>query len=153
MQQKAVLERRIGGKCRVDHGRELEGVALDPLRVLAGTRILGAERGGERRDRFAVRALEQATLGALDLDQVPQVACVEDELLLVGARGGAAHGDTCARPRQALDDAEQLERAKRLRQQSIRAGGSCNILDVLHPGQQHDPDVAPVRSGLELPAE
>ncbi|MBA3475965.1 MAG: hypothetical protein H0T10_04340 [Actinobacteria bacterium] len=58
-------------KCRVDHGRELEGAALDPLRVLAGTRVLGAERGGERRDRFAVRALEQATLGALDLDQVP----------------------------------------------------------------------------------
>src|SRR6185503_2921291 len=109
-----VFERRIGGELRVDHGCELEGVALDALRVLARTRVLGAERGRKRGDRLAVRTFEQAPLGALDLDEVTQVTRIEDELLLAGAVSRAAHRRRRAGACQALDDTEKLERAERL---------------------------------------
>ena len=107
----------------------------------------------ERRDRLAVRALEQAPLRALDLDQVTQVARVEDELLLAGLVGRAAHRRPHARAGESLDDAEQLERPERLQQQRVGAGGAGDVLDVLHPRQQHDPDRVRVGGGLELPAE
>ena len=140
VQKEAVLQRGIGGELRVEHGRKLDGVALNPLRVLARARVLRAERRRERRDGFTVRALQQSALGSLELDEVAEVACVEDELLLAGSVGRAAHGRAHARSGQALDDAEQLERAERLQQQCVGAGGSRDLLDVLHPGQQHDPD-------------
>jgi len=84
---------------------------------------------------------------------VTQVACVEDELLLAGLIGRAAHRRPHARSGQSLDDAEQLERTEGLQQQRVGASGSRDLLDVLHPRQQHDPDRARLGAGLELPAE
>ena len=80
-----------------------------------------------------------------------QVAGVEDELLLVRAAVAAAHRRPHADPRQALDDAEQLEWPERLQQQGQACG--AYILHVFHPGEEDDADSARVLGRLQLAAE
>jgi hypothetical protein len=53
----------------IDRARQLEGVALHPLRVLARPGVLRPEGARERGHRLLVRALEQAALRPLDLDE------------------------------------------------------------------------------------
>ena len=90
------------------------------------------ERARERGDGLAVGALEQPALAALELEQVPEVARVEDELLLVRAPVRRAERHADARAREPLDDAEQLERPERLQEERVGAGCARDVLDVLH---------------------
>ena len=64
VEEEAVLEGGVCRELRVDHGGELEGVALNPLGVLARARVLGPERRRERGNRLPVGAFEQASFAA-----------------------------------------------------------------------------------------
>ena len=83
VEQEAVLGARVVDEVGAHRPRQLERVALHPLRVRARARVLGLERARERRDGLLVGVLEQDALAALDLEQVPEVAGVEEELLPV----------------------------------------------------------------------
>ena len=107
-QQEAVLAGPVGERLRSIASSELERVALDALRVLAAcpcpsTPSARRERVNRRRGSASSRS---CALGALELEQVPQVARVEHELLVLGAASPRrACGVTHGRPaRQALDD-------------------------------------------------
>src|SRR5205085_12349273 len=93
---------------------ELDRVAVDALRVLAGAVVLRLERTSERTDGLAVGRLQQPPLPALELEQVPQVARVEQELLLRPLLPARAERQRVEPGRDALDDREELERAERL---------------------------------------
>ena len=83
VEKEAVLERGVGRELGIDCARQLERVALHALRMLPRPRVLRPERARERRHRLLVRALEQPALRPLDLDEMAEIAGVEDELLLV----------------------------------------------------------------------
>ena len=121
--------------------------------MLSRAGVLGSQGARESGDRLLVRALEQTTLGALELDEVAQVARVENELLFAGAALRAPHRSARRGAREAFDDTEQLERAERLQEQGVRTGGAGNVLHVVHAGQQDDPDRARVGALLQLATE
>ena len=87
VEQEPVFGARVVDQPGTEGARQLERVALDALRVGAGAGVLRFERARKRRDRL-LQAFWRRTLAALDLQQVPEVARVEKELLLVfdGAR-------------------------------------------------------------------
>ena len=82
-----------------------------------------------------------------------EVAGIEHEVLLVRPAVRPAERDADTRACQPLDHAEQLQRPERLQQERVRAGGAGDVLDVVHPGQEDDPDRPRPFVGLELPAE
>ena len=106
----------------------------------------------ERGDGLEVGVLEERALAALELDQVAEVSCVEEQLLLARLRLPGNH------PRRhrpvptgdPLDDGEQLERPERLQEERI---GAAEVVHVVATGQEHDPDVAGLGIGLQHPAE
>ena len=153
MEQEAVLHGRVAGDERIERPRELEGVALHPLRVLARAGVLGLERTCERRDGLAVGTLDQCALTALQLDQVAQVARVEQELLLVGAAPGAAKRQAHAAACEPLDDRQELERPERLQQQRVGARLAGVVLDVVEAREQDDADVLRRTLALQPTAE
>ena len=132
---------------------ELQCVALHPLRMLASAGVLRPQGARESGDRLLVRTLEQTTLRALDLDQVAQVARIQNELLFAGATLRAPHRRAGGGTSEALDDTEQLERPEGLQEQCVRAGGAGNVLHVVHPGEQDDADRARVGAFLQLATE
>src|SRR6266536_1936423 len=99
-------------------------VALYALRVRAGARVLRLQRARERRDRLEIRALQELALAALDLEPVPQVSRVEQQVLVrapsVLLRGPERNAQPAAR--QSFRDGKQLERAERLAHDRIGAG-------------------------------
>ena len=121
--------------------------------MLTRAGVLRPQGARESRDRFLVRTLEQAALGALDLDEVAQVTGVENELLFAGASFRAPHRSAGDRTGEALDHAEQLERPEGLQEQCVRAGGAGHVLHVVHPGEQDDADRARVGAFLQLATE
>ena len=109
----------IRGELRVI-ARASRRVPLDALGVLARAGVLRPRRARRCRHRLLAQALSSSPRCALDLDEVTQGR---------GRRGRAAprpSGRYCgasaphADPRQALDDAEQLEWPERLQQQRPR---------------------------------
>src|SRR5919204_5250587 len=87
----------------------------------AGARVLRLQRGRERGHGLVVRALQEMPLPALDLEQVAQVARVEEQLLLRLALARGAERDPVEAAGEALDDREQLERAERLPEKCLGA--------------------------------
>ena len=76
-------------------------------------------------DGLLVRLLEQLALPALDLDQVAEVARVQQQLLLARPRAWPRGTGTPLKPaREPLDDREQLERAERLQHERVGAAAS-----------------------------
>ena len=130
--------------------RELDRVALHALGVRARARVLRLERARERDDGVVVRGVEKRALLTLDLDQVAQVARVEQELLLRlgGPRAPQRHAVRAAG--ETLDDAEELERAERLAHELV--GARPVEIGALGAGQEHDGDVARLRVALQLRA-
>jgi hypothetical protein len=142
VQQEAVLQRGLVGEHGVDRVRQLRRVALHAARVGAGTRVLPLQRARERRDGLGVGRLEQSALPALELDQMPQVAGVEQELLLVRACESRSEAEAGMPGRDPFDDREQLERPERLAQERVGARGSGDVLHVVEAREQHDADLA-----------
>src|SRR5207253_5802258 len=118
----SILGARVIDQFRVDRLRQLQGVALHPLRVRSRAGILGLERGRESRNGFVVGALDQMALAPLDLEQMPEIARVEQELFLGLSLLRRAERDSVQATRKALDDREQLQRAERLAEERIGAG-------------------------------
>ena len=94
--------------------RELDRVAAHALRVLAGPVILRLERAGERGHRLVVGVLEQPPVAALELEQVAEIAGVEQQLLVRLSLAGGPERGRVQPGRHALDHRQQLERAERL---------------------------------------
>ncbi len=140
MQQEAVPDRGIALELlHVDRGEQLDGVALDAMGVRARMRVLRLERGRKRGDRLEIRVLKELALAALDLEQMAQVARVQEHLLVRGARPlHASRGGTAAAG-QPFDDREQVERAERLPDERLGAGAlrAPRLLGV-GAGEQHD---------------
>ena len=92
--------------------------------------------------RLLVGVLEEDALPALDLEQVAEVARVEEELLPLVHRGSSprAGGGTAARPPgEALDDVEELERAERLpREARRRRAAACDRGVAVARGREQD---------------
>src|SRR5262245_30002008 len=81
VEHEAVDDALVLGDLRRREAGKLERVAMDPLRVPPGARVLRLERARKRGDRLVIGLLEQAPLPALELEQVAQVACIEQQLL------------------------------------------------------------------------
>src|SRR5262249_61149909 len=96
-------------------------IALHPLGVRPRPRVLRLERGGERGDGLVIGTLDQVTLAALDLEQMPEVARVEQELLLRLALLRRSERNPVQAAREPFHDRQQLERAERLAQERIGA--------------------------------
>jgi hypothetical protein len=96
VEQETDLGARVLRELGIDAARELERIVLNPLRVRAGGDVLRFERGRERADGLAVGALEQPALGALELEQVPEVVRVEDQLA-ASMRFGAGRSPSVTR--------------------------------------------------------
>jgi hypothetical protein len=120
--------------------------------VRARDHVLRLERIRERDDGVAIRILEQPALAALDLEQVAQVARVEDELLVIVARMLRTKRNSEQAADETLDDREQLERAERFRQDGVRARLTRDDL-VDRPSEQNDGNRARAFVGLETAAE
>ena len=154
VEQEAVLDARIVEQRRLDRLRQLDRVALDPLRVRRGAEILRLERARERSHRLAVRPLQELPAAALDLEQATQVVRVQQQLL-VGLRRHAGAERALVEPAgEVLDDVQQLERAERLAEEHVGTRLSGGLLGYLvGAGEQDDPD--PARRGvcLQPPAE
>ena len=154
VQQVAVLRARVVEQAGRDHRGQLARVALNALRVRARAGVLRLERRGERTDRLAVRVLDEQPLPALELEHVPEVAGVEDELLLPGLGAHRRHQrQAVADAGNPLDHAEELERPERLAQVCIGAallGGRGRCVGA---GQEDDRQLARLRRGLQPAAE
>ena len=157
MEQEPVRRARIVGDSFLADGlRERSGVALHALRVRAGACVLALERARERRHRLQVRTLQQLPLSPFELEQMAEVAGVEEQLFLraAGAFSRSTERHSVQAARQALGHGQQLERAERLPHERVgsdtlrgraRAAGRA--------GEQDDRDVAGLRVGLELRAQ
>src|SRR5207248_3986557 len=121
------------------HGaRELDRVLLHPLRVGAGPDVLRLERARQGGDGLAVCVLEQHALAALELEEVAEVARVEEELLLRILLLPGSERDTVEPAREPFDDREELEWAKRLPDERVGAGRvRGDERAALGSGQQH----------------
>jgi hypothetical protein len=121
--------------------------------VGAGARVLRLERARKRRDRLLVGLLEEDSLPPLDLEEMPEVARVEEELLLGPLLLRRPERDAVQAARKTLDDRQQLEWAERLADERI---GAClsglGLRPALGPGEEHDRDPARLDGRLELAA-
>jgi len=101
-----------------------------------------------------IGVLQQAPLPALDLEQVTQVAGVEQQLLVCLPLPARAEG-RCVEPGgDPLHDREQLQRAERLEHERFRADlGRRRLVGHVRTGEEHDRDVAGRARGLQLRAE
>ena len=80
------------------------------------------ERRRKRRHRLEVRVLEKRSLAALDLEQVLEVAGIEQHLFLGGAGlAGPPGGNALLSPGKPFDDREQVEWAERLAHERLGA--------------------------------
>jgi hypothetical protein len=154
VEEEPVLDARVLHENGVDRARELHRVELDALRVRARVRVLRLERLRERGDGLAVGLLDELPLAALDLEQVAQVAGVEQELLAdVAGLARGAHRDAEAAPGDALGHAEELERAEGLREEGVGAGEvGRGERPALRAREQDDADVLRRRVVLQAPA-
>jgi hypothetical protein len=153
VEQEPVFGARVVDQPRTEGVRQLERVALDALRVGTGARVLRFERARKRRDRLLVGVLEEDALAALDLEQVPEVARVEKELLLVFDRALAAVGRRHRRKpaREPLHDVQELERAEGLAHERVGAVADARVPDGA--GEQDDCDTGCVLIALYSPAD
>jgi hypothetical protein len=111
--------------------------------VLSRAGVLRLERGRERGHRLAVSALEQAPLPTLDLEQVPEVTGVEEELLLRLLLSAGPVRGAMQPAGEALDDRQQLERAERLEHEGVRSDlARDQLVRDARAGEEHDRDVA-----------
>ena len=143
VEQEPVLEAGVVEQLRAVDLRELEGVADDPLGVLAGADVLGLERACESGHGLLVGGLDQRPLDALDLEQPAQVLRVEEQLLvgpLVDHQAVRAFGQPAREP---LDHLEEVERAEWLAHECFGAGDV--LLARVCSGQEHDGDVRGLR--------
>ena len=135
---------------------ESRRVALHALRVRASARVLRLQRTCERRDRLEVCALQELALGTLDPQHVPQVAGVEQQLLVrpLSALLRGPEGNAQETARQSLRNGEQLERTERLAHERVgsRLLRGC-FGAALRAGQEHDRDVTRGRRSLQLGTE
>ena len=120
--EEEAVRRALVGCNEPDPRRRRDGITLDSLRVRPRPRVLRLERARERRDGFLVGLLEEVSLSPLDLEQMSEVARVEQQLLtrVRASRRSVRHAVEPAR--QPLDDGEQLERAERLQEECVGAG-------------------------------
>ena len=156
VQQEPVLGGRIVCELGVHRARELERVALHALRVRAGARVLRLQGAGERGDGLAVGLLQAATRWrALDLEQVAQVARVQEQLLPFAADLlRRAERNAVEASREPLDHGEQLERAEGLRHERLGAGGvRSDARATLGAGEEDDGDATRLAVRLQLTAE
>ena len=154
VEQEPVLRALVVGQLRLDRPGQLDGVAHNPLRVGPGAGVFRLERSRERRDGLVVGALEQVALAALDLEQMPEIARVEKQLLLGLALLRRAEGDSVQATGEPLDDRQQFEWAERLAQEGLCAGIDGGIGGATVRAAQDD-DRDRLRRGvaLELPAK
>src|SRR6478735_6920440 len=91
--------------------------------MCAGAGVLRLERAREGRHRLQVGTLQQLALPALDLEQVAQVARVEEQLFLGPCRPllRRTERDAVEAAGETLGDGEQLERAEGLPDERIRS--------------------------------
>jgi hypothetical protein len=106
VEQESILGARVVDQHGVDRLRQLERVALHPLRVGSRARVLGLKRGRESSNRLVVGAFDQVALATLDLEQMPEIARVEQQLLLGLALLRRAERDSVQAARQTFDDRE-----------------------------------------------
>ena len=81
--------------------------------------ILRLERAGERGHGLVVGVLQQPPLAALELEQVTEIAGVEQQLLVRLSLAGGPERGRVQPGRHALDHGQQLERAERLQEQRV----------------------------------
>jgi hypothetical protein len=98
-------------------------------------------------------ALEQTTLGALELDEVAQVARVENELLFAERPLELRIRARLPRCPRGVRRHRAAQRAERLQEQGVRTGSAGNVLHVVHAGQQNDADRIRVWALLQLATE
>ncbi len=122
VEEESVRGALVRGERRLDALGQGDRVALHPLRVCSRARVLCLERARERRHSLLVRLLDEEPLSPLDLEEVAEVAGVEDQLLAGVTLSGRTEGDAVEPARQALDDGEELEWAEGLDEVGVRAG-------------------------------
>src|SRR5207244_6693076 len=122
---------------------ELGGVAVNTLRMLGRTGVLRLERGRQGRHRLVIRVLEEPSVLPLELEQMPQVPRIEEQLLVRQALLTRAERRSVEASGEALDDGEELQRAEGLEHERVRADLACNsLVGEVRTGQQHDRNVA-----------
>src|SRR5436853_3447557 len=120
----------------------------------ARTGVLRFKRGRKCGNRLVVRALQQVALTSLDLEQMPQVARVQEQLLLRLAFLRGAERDPVEAAGEALDDGEQLERAERLPEERVSAGGNGFVRGAaVRTAEDDDRDALRVPRALQMPAK
>ena len=150
VEQEAELEARVVEQARVDELRERQRVMLDALRMAARARILRLECICKRRDRLAVRMLQQATLPAFHLDDPAQVTGIDEQLLGIAfAAGDDAFVRRLVEP---VDQRQQRQWAERLPQNRPRAR-PLRFLDRRARSRQHHDRRRVVTTGGELTAK
>ena len=154
MEQESVLGARVVDQCRVDRFRQLQGVPLHPLRVGSRARVLGLESSRESGDRLVVGVFDEMALAALDLEQMSEIARVEEQLLLRLALLRRAERDAVQASCKPLYDREQLQRAERLAEERIGAGlERCFGRAPVGAAQDHDRNVLRRAVTLQLPGD
>jgi hypothetical protein len=154
VEEEAVFGAGVFHELAPERAGELDGVVLDALRVNGCPAVLGLERRRERGHRLSVALREQQALAALDLEEVPEIARVELELLghALGAR--SAERDGVQPACQPLHDRQELERAERLADERVRSRCSGGLGGAaVRAGQEDDRDAARGRIGLQVVAE
>jgi hypothetical protein len=154
VKQEAVLGAGILRQVGAQRLRERDGVALDALGMSACAGVLRLERARERGDGLFVGLLEQDSLPPFNLEQMAKIAGVELQLLLDPHRLARPERKRVHPAGEALDDGEQFQRAERLLDERVAAGGLALDLRLpVRPGQEDDGDA--LRSGVALdpPAE
>jgi hypothetical protein len=143
VQQEAVLDARVVQQLGRAHACELDGVELHALRMGTRARVLRLERAGERGDCVVIRSVEQRPLLALDLEEMTEVARVQQELLLRVDASRRTERHAVHSAGEALDDRQQLERAEGLFDQCV--GARAVKIRELGAGQEDDRNVPCLR--------
>ena len=127
---------------------------LHPLRMRARADVLRLERGRERDDGLLVGPLDEQALAALQLEQVPEVAGVEQELFLGLPDLLRPERDAVQAAGQAFHDRKKLERAERLADECVRARlFRRSLRSGLAAAEQHDGNPRGAWLGLEPGAQ
>ncbi len=141
---------RSGVELREDADR----VPAHPVRVESADEILRLEGARERRDGRLECVRDQEPLRALQLDEVAEILCVEQELFVVFDHVARVYPHQPVATREPLDDGEQLEWAERFPDHFVCTGlaGAVEFRAVA-AAQDDDRDLARLVVSTQAPAE
>ena len=153
VEQEPILDALLVEQRRVDRACEIGRIHQHALRMRARADVLGLERRRQCADRLPVRVLEQRALPSLDLEKSAEILRVQLHLLFpVG--GDASWQCRIETSEQAIGHCQELERAERLAQETLRERLASRLARTgIGARQDDDRDRRRARIALELTAE